>query len=140
MKTMARKVRLRFVAAWCMAFVVGVVAAEPLTVDLDGLKRNAEAGDRVAQYNFGVIQETGRFGVPMDKAKAAAWYRKSADQGYANAQYNLGVLYLHGQGVKLDREAALRWLRMAAGQNHQPAMAALQKLGVAGPKPSTAGN
>lgn len=137
---MVRRILLRFVAAWCMAFVVGAMAAEPLNLDLDGLKRNAAAGDRVAQYNFGVIQETGQFGVPMDKAKAATWYRKSADQGYANAQYNLGVLYLHGQGVKADREAAIRWLQMAAGQNHQPAKAALQKLGVAGPEPSIPGS
>lgn len=130
------KIWLRLVVLWCMALATGSVMAEPLNLDLEGLKRNAAAGDRVAQYNFGVLQETGQFGVPMDKAEAATWYRKSADQGYANAQYNLGVLYLHGQGVKADREAAIRWLQMAAGQNHQPAKEALQKLGVAGPEPS----
>ena len=32
-------------------------------------------------------------GVPQDYAKAVKWYRLAADQGYADAQYNLGVMY-----------------------------------------------
>lgn len=131
------KTILRFVAAWYVAFVLAAVAAEPVTVDLDRLQRNAETGDRVAQYNLGVIRETGQFGATMDKAQAASLYRKSADQGYANAQYNLGVLYLRGEGVKADRQAAIGWLQLAAGQNHQPAIAALKKLGVTTPGVST---
>ena len=30
---------------------------------------------------------------------AVKWYRKAADQGYAEAQSNLGELYANGQGV-----------------------------------------
>ncbi|HEX4881380.1 MAG TPA: tetratricopeptide repeat protein [Porticoccaceae bacterium] len=118
------------------AFSASVFAAEQVTLDLDGLRRNAEAGDRVAQYNLGVIYESGRFGVPMDKGKAAALYRQAADQGYVNAQYNLGVLHLRGEGVKADQQAALHWLRLAAAQQHSPALAALKKLGVPTPEAS----
>jgi len=31
--------------------------------------------------------------------KAAYWYKRSAEQGYAPAQFNFGVLYKHGRGV-----------------------------------------
>ena len=30
------------------------------------------------------------------------WYRKAAEQNYAEAQYNLGVCYYNGQGVAKD--------------------------------------
>ena len=30
------------------------------------------------------------------------WYRLAADQGYAAAQFNLGVMYAKGQGVPQD--------------------------------------
>ncbi len=41
-------------------------------------------------------------GVPQDDAKAVKWYRKAAEQGYAGAQSNLGVMYGKGQGVPQD--------------------------------------
>lgn len=42
-------------------------------------------------------------GVPKDYAKAMQWYQLAADQGYALAQSNLGVMYNNGQGVPRDR-------------------------------------
>ena len=36
-------------------------------------------------------------GVPQDYAEAVRWYRLAADQGYASAQYNLGVMYNNGK-------------------------------------------
>ena len=41
-------------------------------------------------------------GVPQDYAEAVTWYRKAAEQGDADAQYNLGVMYAKGQGVPQD--------------------------------------
>jgi hypothetical protein len=38
-------------------------------------------------------------GVPQDDVEAVRWYRLAADQGHANAQYNLGVMYDIGAGV-----------------------------------------
>ena len=40
--------------------------------------------------------------------QAVAWYRKAADQGYAIAQTNLGVMYDNGQGVAQDYAAGRR--------------------------------
>jgi hypothetical protein len=47
--------------------------------------------------------------VPQDNAEAVRWYRKAADQGYANAQYALGFTYHKGQGVPQDDAEAVRW-------------------------------
>ena len=38
-------------------------------------------------------------GVPQDFAEAMKWYRRAADQGYANAQSNLAIMYNNGHGV-----------------------------------------
>ena len=41
-------------------------------------------------------------GVPQDYAQAVKWYRKAAEQGYANAQFNLGLMYTKVEGVPQD--------------------------------------
>jgi len=43
-------------------------------------------------------------------------FRKLAEQGYANAQSNLGLIYDNGQGVLQDYKEAARWYRKAAEQ------------------------
>jgi hypothetical protein len=59
--------------------------------------------------------------VTQDYTEAFRWYRKAADQGVAGAQYNLGVMYHHGQGVTQDYAEAARWYRKAADQGHAAA-------------------
>ncbi len=44
------------------------------------------------------------------------WYRLAAEQGLADAQYNLGVMYEVGQGVPQDYDEAVKWYRLAAEQ------------------------
>lgn len=39
-------------------------------------------------------------GVNVDKRKTLYWYTKAAEQGYSEAQYNFGLMYLQGDGVK----------------------------------------
>jgi TPR repeat protein len=57
-----------------------------------------------AQSSQGYGSDSGR-GVPQDRAQAAAWYRKAAEQGDAKAQFNLGLMYRYGPGYSpnLDR-------------------------------------
>jgi hypothetical protein len=52
----------------------------------------------------------------QDYSEAARWYRKAADQGLADAQYNLGQMYRRGQGVARNYSEAVRWYRKAADQ------------------------
>ena len=49
------------------------------------------------------------------------WYRKAADQGIAEAQFNLGVMYRDGQGVTQDYAEAVKWFRKAADQGNADA-------------------
>jgi TPR repeat protein len=53
-------------------------------------------------------------GVAKDRAQAAVWYRKAADQGDSSAELNLGALYANGEGVPRDYAQAVSWLARAA--------------------------
>ena len=64
-------------------------------------------------------------GVPEDAREAVHWYRLAAEQGFAAAQFNLGVMYTRGRGVPEDAREAVRWYRLAAEQGHAGAQAAL---------------
>ena len=44
------------------------------------------------------------------------WYRQAADNGLAEAQHNMGMLYHHGYGVAENLSEAFRWFKMAAEQ------------------------
>ena len=56
------------------------------------------------------------------------WFRRAANQGFAKAQFNLGLMYYNGDGVAQDYKEAAAWFRKAADQGHADARAALQKL------------
>jgi len=45
-------------------------------------------------------------------------WRPLADRGDADAQYNLGVMYNNGDGVRQDYAEALKWHRQAAAQGN----------------------
>ena len=60
-------------------------------------------------------------GVPQDYAEALRWYRLAAEQGYADAQASLGLMYYDGKGVPQDYAEALRWFRLAAEQGNADA-------------------
>ena len=86
------------------------------------LNRKAEQGDATAQYNLGVLYETGSV-VEEDDIQAAQWYEKAAAQGHAEAQYRLGQLYEIGfDNVQRDGTQAVKWLEQAAAQGHAGAL------------------
>jgi TPR repeat protein len=51
-----------------------------------------------------------------DYATALKLLRPLADQGVAEAEFNLGLMYAQGQGVQQDDAEALNWCRKAADQ------------------------
>ena len=55
-------------------------------------------------------------GAPRNYAEALKWYRKTAEQGLAKGQLNLGSMYEEGKGVAQDYTEALTWYRRAAEQ------------------------
>ena len=84
---------------------------------LADIRAKAEKGDAQSQYELGLAFHNGSLGVAKDETEAAKWYRKAAEQNFANAQYNLGVCYSKGQGVAADKAEAVKWYRKAAEQN-----------------------
>ena len=58
-------------------------------------------------------------GVPQDYAAAVSWYRKAAEQGNADAQFDLGVMY-HDRPRRATglRGGGMRWYRKAAEQGN----------------------
>ncbi len=59
--------------------------------------------------------------LPKDNQRAASLLRKSAEQGYANAQYELARFYAVGIGVAQDHREARHWYNRAAEQGHEEA-------------------
>ena len=55
------------------------------------------------------MHEEGK-GVVQDYAKAAEYYRLSAEQGNDSARNNLGVCYLRGIGVEKNLVEAYGWI------------------------------
>ena len=71
------------------------------------------------------IELSGRVLNPPAGAEAAKWFRTAAEQGSADAQYNLGVMYYKGRGVARDYVEAAKWLRTAAEQGSATAQSNL---------------
>jgi hypothetical protein len=57
-----------------------------------------------------------RQGIPQNFAEAVKWYRKAAEQGNAEAQYNLGMMYFAGLGVPKDYALAHMWFHLATSR------------------------
>jgi uncharacterized protein len=53
------------------------------------------------------------------------WYRKAAEQGNANAQNKLGLMYAFGIGTPKDGAQSLFWYRKAAEQGDASAQFAI---------------
>ncbi len=51
-----------------------------------------------------------------DYDRAVQEFRLLAEQGHAQAQVNLGIMYSQGRGVPKDSVQAYRWYTLAAGQ------------------------
>lgn len=77
-----------------------------------------------ALNGLGYCVSDGR-GCARDAALAARLFRRAADQGDADAQYNLGVLHEEGDGVDVDMASALHLWSLAAAQGHLLALEAL---------------
>ena len=57
--------------------------------------------------------------MPKDPTETAKWYRKSAEQGDASAQRNLGYMYAKGEGVLKNPVLAPVWFNIAGANGHE---------------------
>ena len=158
-------VRMAVLLAAGMLAVVSPAAAQQAVNPVedfiaDRYRKAALSGDAKAQFTLGYLHERGMIGTGAgadSRARAKEWYQMAADNGYAPAQFRLGVMLTEGdqaaqdkalalygmaakQGMKeaqfnlalmLDRrgelEKAAQWLVRAAGQGMPQAM---RRLGI----------
>lgn len=101
-------------------------AATPHEVeDLVGLARN---GNAQAQYKLARAYETGA-GTRQSYSEAVRWYIAAANQGFAHAQFSLGLIFEEGRPeVKRDVPYALSWYEEAARNGLTIAVDRLHKL------------
>ena len=111
----------RAFAAWrwcriwlCLFLSIPVAFAE--NSDLSELTRKAEQGDAEAQYNLAMVYDVG-VGVTKSYAESGKWYLKAANQGLAEAQFQLGVRYFEfSKSGKDNFVTAFAWFFKAANQ------------------------
>jgi uncharacterized protein len=90
------------------------------------LLEQAKGGDPKAQNELGVMYYTGEAVsttmsgqvLDNDPELAAGWFFRSAEQGYADAQFNLGLMYANGEGVEVDTSLAVDLFKQAAEQGN----------------------
>jgi TPR repeat protein/c-di-GMP-related signal transduction protein len=92
----------------------------------------AQRGEPAAQCALGARYARGD-GVARDLTQALAWYTRSAEQGSANAQWNLALMHARGQGgLDPDVREAAQWCQKAAEQGFAPAQATLGRMYASG--------
>jgi len=95
-----------------LVFVYSLNAQTPY-VYRESLKAKADQGDAFAQYALG-LQYLTTPGVEETDQLAASWIRRSAEQGFLEAQVALADLYRKGQGLPQDLFQAYVWSSIAA--------------------------
>ncbi len=104
------------------AFDLAVSASKGDKAALLELEHLAYIGKAEAQFWFASIhQYPGGGVVPMDKALAMAWYRKASEQGHAESEFQIGVMYAFGEGVPKDMAQASSWYRKSADRGYPTA-------------------
>ena len=73
-------------------------------------------GDAEAENNLGAALDE-----KQNYVEAVNWFRKAAEQGNADGQSNLGLMYHKGQGVETNDTEAVRWFQKAAEQGDDTA-------------------
>jgi TPR repeat protein len=110
-------------------------AFETLTPEtIHSWEYKAHAGDALAQNVVGVAYKCG-IGVKEDHAASVKWFRMAAEQGEADAQFNLARLYgseVNGvykkaRAVPANDAEALKWYQRSAEQGHTQAQVNWQR-------------
>lgn len=99
-----------------------------LVLTLSDFEKKAEYGDIEAQNILADTYYTGNYlgeKVHKDRAKAFELYKKAANQGHAESQTNLAIMYREGEVVRQNISEYIKWLKKAASQKETRAQALL---------------
>lgn len=92
------------------------------------ISSKATTGRRLSEYLLGIVHEHGYLGVQANQETAIMHYKASADEGYPDAQFALGRLYLSQDQAQQNLAAAEYWLKTAASNGSAAAKAILTRL------------
>ena len=85
-------------------------------------------GDHESQFRLAQLYFAGEGGVTTDVAAGQRWLSQAAEGGYADAQFDLGQRLLNGMDMPIDERSGAMWLRKAAAQGQENAIAAVAEL------------
>lgn len=79
------------------------------------IKHQVSLGDKQATFALASLYyDPGKSRVVRQSyIKAVQLYRKAAFKGHIPSQYNLGLMYVDGEGVKVDVEQGYAWISIA---------------------------
>lgn len=95
-----------------------VASAKELIQKAENGKLNAnELFSLAAVLSYGDASK----GIKKNSKKASKFYRMAAEQGNAEAQYQLGIHLIEGIGCHKNWNAGIKWLKKSAEQDYGPA-------------------
>ena len=77
-------------------------------------EKAASAGNGKAMHNLAVMFAQGALSERPDYRTAAQWFRRAAEHGVTDSQFNLGILYARGLGVDQSLAESYKWFALAA--------------------------
>ena len=92
--------------------VAGMRECEAIGKVVEAVRERLPEVLEATKRKAGEYYSRGRYG------QAVSLYRRCAECGDCDAQYNLGCMYDDGRGVDSNRAKALHWYLQAAGQGH----------------------
>ncbi|TAK63302.1 DnaJ domain-containing protein [Methylobacter sp.] len=111
-------------SSWIFGFtgIVGIVfMAIILHKPIETTAVMAPANQDVAD----LVKKAKQFVKQGQAEKALPLYLQLAEQGNADAQFNVGLIYVNGQGITKDNKQAVDWFTKAANQGHREAQTKL---------------
>jgi TPR repeat protein len=86
-------------------------------------RTGADRGDAFAQTNLAVLLDSEK-----KFEEAFRYLTLAANQGFTNAENNLGCFYRDGKGTEVDLDKARYWFERAAAKGHETATRCLARL------------
>ena len=81
-------------------------------------KIEVERGNKAFYFYYGEFFYAGLYGCEEDPKKALYWFKKAAQNNEAQAQYDIGMIYLDGNGVSKNHNIAKDWFEKSSAQGH----------------------
>ena len=84
---------------------------------LEDVRRRAAKGSAFNQDQMGAFLATGRDGIcERDEIEARYWYLQAVKQGYLDSKWNLGTMFIGGDGGPKDVEKGMFLIEQAAAE------------------------